>query len=122
MEHISQLTVHDIDNILSKRTSTAESSARVLSDHDVALAFFAEEATGLLNISKDRAKARGSDSEALADELYDIEQMALYDHLVAVALSEGRDPPPLPPMRGRARRLRQQAMRLVASSQIRSIW
>ena len=121
MEHISQLTVHDIDNILSKRTSTAESSARVLSDHDVALAFFAEEATGLLNISKDRAKARGSDSEALADELYDIEQMALYDHLVAVALSEGRDPPPLPPRCGRARRLRQQAIRLVAFSQIDGI-
>ena len=104
MEHISLLTVADIDVVLSKRRQT-ESSV-LLSDNELALALFAEEAEGLLNITKGRISASNYDNESFADELFNMEQMAHYDHLMAIALSEGRAPPPRPRLRDRARRRR----------------
>ena len=102
MEHISYMTPDIIDDILSKR-GPHEGAMR---DEDLALALFAEEAEGLLHISKSRARVGDADMEAFADELFEMERMAQYDRLVAIALSEGRDPPPPPIPRGRARRRR----------------
>ena len=97
MDHISRLAMNDIDDILSKRGNSSVLSAP-LSDRELALSFFAEEAEGLLIMSRDYALSGGVDGRNLAVELLNIEETAHYDHLIAIALSEDKEPPsrPLP--------------------------
>ncbi|OJT12588.1 hypothetical protein TRAPUB_10829 [Trametes pubescens] len=88
LERISEFPLLEIEELQAKRR------ARPVSDADLALALFAEEAEPLLNVSKDRSRD-GRRAEVL-DELLHMEEIARYDHALALALSEGRDPPPRP--------------------------
>ncbi|KZT06378.1 uncharacterized protein LAESUDRAFT_714427 [Laetiporus sulphureus 93-53] len=97
LSYISQLGLDDIDDLLSRN---ATGSGDALNDEELALLVFAEEAQGLLNIVKDHVSAAPSgvvdDVTTLLDQLVVMEDMARYDREMAIALSEGRDPPPRP--------------------------
>ena len=93
MELISAMSTDTIDDLLAKRK--APNTSVDLSDDDIALALFAEEAEGLLNFAKDH-RVEGAVDEGLLDELMELEEMAHYDHLMAIALSQGKEPPPRP--------------------------
>ncbi|KAJ3005119.1 hypothetical protein NUW54_g4487 [Trametes sanguinea] len=67
-----------------------------LDDEELALALFAEETAAM-------AEAQRNDN--YLDQVVLEEEMALYDHQVAVALSEGRDPPPRPEALDRGKRV-----------------
>lgn len=88
--YISQLSLDGIDSLQSR----AQDKDAVLTDEELAMAIFAEEAEGLLNIAKDRvSNVRG---RSIYEELEEIESAARYDRLVALAISEGRPIPPRP--------------------------
>ena len=95
------MSVDAVDDLLAMRKSPALAAG--LDDEDLALALFAEEAEGLLNFTKDHL-ANGSVGEELFEELIEMEEIAHYDHLMAVALSQGKEPPPRPPPRLRGNR------------------
>ena len=105
LAHISNLSLGELNTHLSNRRQTAI-PGQPLSDEELSLSLFAAEAEGLLNVAKDHATGVGGPGEdALYDALYEMEQTAQYDRMMAIALAEGRDPPPRPPAptRGRAR-------------------
>ena len=94
LSYISKLQISDIDS-LQARASNHSGDAQ-LDDEELAMLLFAQEAEGLLNFSKDHAS--GSSSRSLLEELTAMEEMARYDHEVALAISEDR-PIPSPPAR-----------------------
>lgn len=100
MQMISKMTVRQIGDILARRGSS--SSTTGTSDGDLAFSLFAEEAKSPLNVAKDH-HVDSAVNEGLPDELVEIEETAYYDHLMAVALSEGRAPPPKPQILDRIR-------------------
>ncbi|OCH96605.1 hypothetical protein OBBRIDRAFT_815867 [Obba rivulosa] len=97
--YIAQLGVEGIDELESR---SAGKRRAPLSDEELALQLFVEEAQSLLSVTKEFLVGSTADyhgSRALVDELIAMEEMARLDHEMAVALSEGRDPPPrLPPI------------------------
>ena len=107
MAHISHLGISDLDQILAQCDSAgAGAGSSAPSDEELALSLFAQEAQGLLHIAKDHVLDvdHGQDSDDLLDELLDMEETAEYDRAVALALSQGRAPPPRPARRNRPRR------------------
>ncbi|KAJ4387687.1 hypothetical protein N0V93_008285 [Gnomoniopsis smithogilvyi] len=72
-----------------------------ISDTEVAFNLYAKEIENALTIDADHRlvmsiqQALSTDANALT-QLQDEERMAQHDHEVAIALSEGRDPPPMP--------------------------
>ncbi|OSD06020.1 hypothetical protein PYCCODRAFT_1456975 [Trametes coccinea BRFM310] len=78
------------------RTSAGKAAQARLDDEELAFALFAEETAAL-------AEAQRNDD--YLDQLVLEEEMALYDHEVAVAISEGRDPPPKPAALERGKRV-----------------
>ncbi|KAI0690700.1 hypothetical protein BC835DRAFT_1548023 [Cytidiella melzeri] len=100
ISYISQLGLHDIQSLQSQAHNKDSDAA--LTDEELALALFAEEAEGLLNIT--RAHVLGSSnssSRSILEELEEMEEAARYDHLVALAISQGNPIPPRPPRRTR---------------------
>ncbi|EMD41697.1 hypothetical protein CERSUDRAFT_110272 [Gelatoporia subvermispora B] len=105
--YIANLGLDDLDELEShskntRRDGTLTSSSAPLSDEELALQLFWEEAQPLLSIAKDFLVGGSrveDDSQTLLDEFAAVEEMARLDHEMAIALSEGRDPPPrLPPI------------------------
>lgn len=94
ISYISQLDLRGIDDIQSRAHSKQEDTA--LTDEELALALFAEEASGLLSVARDRYGQDDSQSHSIMDELEEMEDAARYDHLVALAIHEGRPIPPRP--------------------------
>ena len=90
--HISRLDLAGLDAMLAKCASPKGSS---LSDEELAIALFAQEAEGLLHIAKDHT-VQGLDDAAktdvLLEELLQLEQDAQRDHAIALALTLGNDP------------------------------
>lgn len=93
ISYISQLGLQDINDIQSRANKQVDT---VLSDHELALALFAEEAEGLLNIARARHNDDHMPPRSILEELEEMEEAARYDRLVAVAISEGRPIPPRP--------------------------
>ena len=90
LQYISQLDVDDIDD-LQARNARNESS---LSDEELAKLLFAQEAESLLNLTRARiAGPSAVGTQNFIEELIAIEEMARFDHELALALSEDR---PLP--------------------------
>ncbi|CCM02211.1 uncharacterized protein FIBRA_04291 [Fibroporia radiculosa] len=113
---IAELTLADIDSFQASRKGKKNASAP-LSDAELALQLYAEEAQHLLGVAKDVVFARSIDSAldsdfALVSELARAEASACHDRDVAVAISRGRPPPLAPPVSG----LPALSMRLSASS------
>lgn len=103
--YISQLELQDIESLQLLLYDEDEDNDAVLSDEAIALALFAEEAQGLLNIARERAldeEFTRSGSRSILEELEGLEEDARYDHLVALAISEGNPIPPRLERRGRA--------------------
>ncbi|KAI0336018.1 hypothetical protein GY45DRAFT_572881 [Cubamyces sp. BRFM 1775] len=69
------------------RTPSKVLSTQGVNDEELAFKLFAEETAALHEASL---------NEDLLDELSQMEAMDMYDHEVALALSEGREPPPAP--------------------------
>lgn len=74
----------------------------IVSDTEMAFGLYAVELQNALTIDSDRRLTMSMQSALLTDgnvvlQLQEEERMAQHDHAVAVALSEGRDPPPMPP-------------------------
>ncbi|KAI0085642.1 hypothetical protein BDY19DRAFT_431837 [Irpex rosettiformis] len=107
ISYIAQLDLQDIQALQAQAHTS--SSGPALTDQELALALFAEEAEGLLNVARDHALDRDIDdigSFAFLQELEEMEEAARYDHLVALALSQGN---PIPPRPERRQRTRQQS-------------
>lgn len=100
LAHISHLTPYQLDDLLAKRNQTA-APVPSISDEELALLLFAEEAEGLLNIAKDHVANEAELEDTLFDALLEAEETAEYDRSMAIALSQGRNPPPRPPPRSR---------------------
>lgn len=98
LKMISNMSVQEIDEGIVRHGDSSQTASR--SDTNLASSLFAEEAEGLLNVAKDHL-IHGVRNEDLLQELLEIEETARYDHLMAVALSEGRDPPPRAPIQSR---------------------
>lgn len=94
LSYISSLQIADIDS-LQARASNHRGAVDDLNDEELAMLLFAQEAEGLLNITKDYASGSTS-HRPLLEELAAREEMARYDHEVALAISEGRPIPPPP--------------------------
>ncbi|CAL1696541.1 unnamed protein product [Somion occarium] len=90
---LQYITLLDQDDIEDLQSHTGPSVDVVLSDEELARLLFAQEASSLLNISKDYASGSSTEGRSLLEELTAMEEMARFDHEMAVALSEGR---PLP--------------------------
>lgn len=99
--HISRLSLTEIDAL--QALLDADLSFEHVSDEDLAIWMFAEEARSLLTIAKefrDGDEDHGDDLEQfLLEELEEIEEMARYDREVAIAISEERPIPPPNPRR-----------------------
>lgn len=95
--YISRLSVDGIDSL----QSYAHNKDELLSDEELAMAIFAEEAEGLLNIAKDRVERSSSPDLSIVQELEEMEIAARYDRMVAIAISEGGPLPPRPSVRAR---------------------
>ncbi|GBE78159.1 hypothetical protein SCP_0110420 [Sparassis crispa] len=99
--YISGLDIDDIDSLQSRSRGKAvgEGSGPTspVSDEEFAFLLFAQEAQALLNITKDHIVTTRKDgdnpSRSLVEELAAIEEMARHDRQMAIALSEGREPP-----------------------------
>lgn len=90
--YISELSIDDIDSL----QYYAHNRDDIFSDEELAMALFAEEAEGLLNIAKDRVGQAIGRASTMIEELEEIEAAARYDRFVALAISEGREIPPRP--------------------------
>jgi hypothetical protein len=95
---VAALALEDIEDIQSHAKGKGRYNAGP-SDADIAMQLYAEEASQLLAYSKDAALAQSMDSAISSDrrvlaELVDEEISARHDREMAVALSEGRQPPP----------------------------
>lgn len=97
ISYISRLGLQDIRTLQSRAQQRDANTG--LTDQELALALFAEEAEGLLNIARDHVADGindGSRSLTILEELEEMEEAARYDHLVALAISEGNPIPPRP--------------------------
>lgn len=100
LTYISRLDANDIDRIQSCSQSLGAEDTRtdaLLSDEELALRYFAEEAQGLLAIAKEYLTSDPDyeihGTPTLLHQLVAMEEMARRDRELAIALSEGRDPP-----------------------------
>ncbi|KAI0724353.1 hypothetical protein C8T65DRAFT_563522 [Cerioporus squamosus] len=100
MAHISRLTITELDSLLANRNQP-ESRTPSLSDEELSLLLFAEEAEGLLNIAKNHVTSETELEDVLFNALLEVEETAEYDRAIAIALSQGRNPPPRPQPRVR---------------------
>lgn len=92
LQYISQLRIDDIEDLQSRHTEDEDA----LSDEELAKLIFAQEAESLLNVTRDHIAGPSfslADSQTLMEELIAMEEMARFDHAVALALSEDRPPP-----------------------------
>lgn len=92
LTYISQLSLDDIDTLQSR----VQSNDPTLSDEELAMALFAEEAAGLLNVAKEHVGQSTRESRSIVEELEEMEAAARYDRIVALAISEGHPIPPRP--------------------------
>ncbi|KAI0670101.1 hypothetical protein C8Q78DRAFT_992468 [Trametes maxima] len=76
-------------------SSASESLEQVLEDQELAISLFAQETEALSDAARD---------DEYLEELALQEEMEAYDRTVALAIGEGRDPPPMPEPVERARR------------------
>lgn len=90
--YISSLSLDDIDTLQSH----APGGSSTLSDEELAMALFAQEAAGLLNIAKEHAGQSTRHNRSIIEELEEMEALARYDHQVALAIAEDRPIPPMP--------------------------
>lgn len=95
LSYISRLDLDDIESLQS-RSRNKQRDEEVLSDEELAMLLFAEEAEGLLNITKEYRAEDSSEPRSMLQELLELEEAARYDHQVALAISEGRPIPPRP--------------------------
>ncbi|KAH9950516.1 hypothetical protein B0H21DRAFT_819309 [Amylocystis lapponica] len=99
LAYISQLQLEDIDDLQSRSHGKARdtsTSDAPLSDEEFAMMLFAEEAQGLLSVTKDYIMGPAHSGRSLIEELAAMEEMARLDREMALALSEGREPPVRP--------------------------
>ncbi len=102
ISYISRLDLQDIE-ALQERAQRRNSSVGV-TDEELALALFAKEAEGLLNVAQGRVVYQRNDGGrplTVFEELEEMEEVARYDHLVALAVSQGTPIPPRPARRQR---------------------
>lgn len=90
--YISELGLDDIDSLQSLSTQDDDT----LSDEELAMALFAEEAKGLLNIAKERVGHALDRARTIFEELEEMETTARLDRLVALSLASGSGTPPRP--------------------------
>ena len=99
LSYISRLDLDDIDSLQS-RSHRKPQDADYLSDEELAMLLFVEEAEGLLNRAREhRSDDNATESMSMLDELLQLEDDARYDHQVALAISEDRPIPPRPERR-----------------------
>ncbi|TCD67542.1 hypothetical protein EIP91_012296 [Steccherinum ochraceum] len=90
LQYITHLRLDDIEDLQTRSAQDASS----LSDEELAKLMFAEEASALLNVTRDHIAGPSThDTRTLMEELAAMEEMARFDHEMALALSEDR---PLP--------------------------
>lgn len=99
LSYISKLQITDIDSLQARASNHGGDAGA--NDEELAMLLFAQEAEGLLNVTKDHANGSSS-QRSLLEELTAMEEMARYDHEVALAISEDR-PIPSPPTRRNTR-------------------
>jgi hypothetical protein len=102
---VAAFALQDIEDIESRAKRKARYDMPP-SDAEIALRLQAEEAAGLMKFSNDAILARSIDSALSSDrgvlaQAVQEEVLARHDRDVAVALSEGRQPPPRPSTVGR---------------------
>lgn len=93
INYITQLELADIESLQERSRHQGETT---LSDEELAMLLFVEEAEGLLNITKGHRAASVRQSGSLLQELMEREELERYDHEVALAISEDRPIPPPP--------------------------
>ena len=93
LQYISQLDIDDIDD-LQARNAQEDAS---LTDEELAKLIFAQEAESLLNVTRTHISGLAvPDSNVLIEELIAMEEMARFDHEVALAIAEDRPIPVRP--------------------------
>jgi hypothetical protein len=105
---VASLALEDVDDLHASAKGKTRFGAPP-TDAEVAMRLYAEEAASLLAFSKDAALARSMDSALDTDrgvlaQVLGEELSARHDREVAVALSEGRQPPPRQAAGGQATR------------------
>ncbi|THG94000.1 hypothetical protein EW026_g7379 [Hermanssonia centrifuga] len=96
ISYISQLALDDIES-LQERSRNKGRDEEIMTDEELAMMIFAEEAEGLLNIRREHISERSNKPCSMLQELLEMEEAARYDHQVALAISEDRPIPPRPP-------------------------
>lgn len=97
LSYIAGMNLKEIDTLQARTSDPSGDST--LSDEELARLLFAQEAEGLLNITKDYTTG-SSHRHSLLEELTAMETAARYDREVALAISEGRPTPPPPISKG----------------------
>lgn len=93
LQYISHLRIDDIEDLQTRSAQNASS----LSDEELAKLLFAEEASALLNVTRDHIAGPSTHgTRTLMEELLAMEEMAQFDHEMALALSEDRPFPVRP--------------------------
>ena len=95
--YISRLDLDDIESLQSRRNKHHDEET--LSDEELAMLLFAEEAEGLLNITKEHRTETSEEPRSMLQELLDLEDAARYDRQVAWAIAEDLPIPPRPERR-----------------------
>lgn len=95
---LQYITLLDDDEIEDLQAFGEDSHVdQELDDEELARFLFAQEAASLLNMTVDhRSGSTDVLDRSLLDELASIEEMARFDHEMALALAEGRPPPTRP--------------------------
>lgn len=96
---LNYITALDLDDIESLQSRSRGHQKNVLSDEELAWQLFAEEAEGLLNITKQHRSEGSVETWSMLQELLEREEDARYDHEVALAIAEDRPIPPRPERR-----------------------
>ncbi|KAH8100559.1 hypothetical protein BXZ70DRAFT_158368 [Cristinia sonorae] len=93
IQYITHLHLDDIEDLQARNAEDDTS----LSDEELAKLIFAQEAESLLNITRDHiAGPSAAGSQDLIEELIAMEEMARFDHEVALAIAEDRPIPMRP--------------------------
>lgn len=91
---LQYITLLNDDEIEDLKTLGDDVDVDELDDEGLARFLFAQEAASLLNMTKDHRSSSANEADiSLLDELASIEEMARFDHEMALALAEGRPPP-----------------------------
>ena len=99
LSYISRLDLDDIDSLQS-HSQRKRQDVNYLTDEELAMHLFAEEAEGLLNRAREhRSEDNSAESLSMLDELLQLEDDARYDHQVALAIADDRPIPPRPERR-----------------------